>query len=148
MSSVNKAIIIGTVGKDPETKTFSNGNKVSNFSVATSERWKDKNTGEKQEKTQWHNIAIFNERLITVAENYLKKGSKVYIEGQIETRKWTDQNGQERYTTEIVLKAFRGELTLLGGRESSEQPNTAHAQAPHNQQRPPQTETFEDEIPF
>jgi single-strand DNA-binding protein len=114
--SVNKVILVGNLGKDPEVRTFSNGNKVCNFSIATSETWRDKATGERKEKTEWHNIAIFNENLAKIAEQYLKKGSKVYIEGQLETRKWQDQSGADRYTTEVVLSRYRGELTLLDGR--------------------------------
>ena len=114
--SVNKVILVGNLGKDPEVRTFSNGNKVCNFSIATSETWRDKASGERKEKTEWHNIAIFNENLAKIAEQYLKKGSKVYVEGQLETRKWQDQSGADRYTTEVVLSRFRGELTLLDGR--------------------------------
>jgi len=116
--SVNKVIIIGNLGKDPEVRAFQNGGRVCNFSVATSENWKDKASGERKEKTEWHKVEIFNDRLVDVAEKYLKKGSKVYIEGQLETRKWTDKEGQERYTTSVVLKNFRGELTMLDGKSS------------------------------
>ena len=114
--SVNKVILVGNLGKDPESRSFPNGGKVVNFTMATSENWKDKSSGERKERTEWHRIAIFNDRLAEVAERYLKKGSKVYVEGQLETRKWTDKEGQERYTTEIVLRQFRGELTMLDGR--------------------------------
>jgi single-strand DNA-binding protein len=114
--SVNKAILIGNLGADPEVRTFQNGGKVCNLSVATSESWKDKQSGERKERTEWHRVAIFNENLVRIAEQYLKKGSKVYLEGQIETRKWQDQSGQDRYSTEVVLRPFRGELTLLDGR--------------------------------
>ena len=114
--SVNKVILVGNLGRDPEVRSTQDGAKVANLSVATSESWKDKNSGERRERTEWHRVAIFNERLVDVAEKYLKKGSKVYIEGQLQTRKWTDQSGQERYTTEIVLNRFRGELTMLDGR--------------------------------
>jgi single-strand DNA-binding protein len=114
--SVNKVILIGNLGKDPEIRSMQDGTKVANLTLATSENWKDKNSGERREKTEWHRIAIFNERLVDVAEKYLKKGSKIYIEGQLQTRKWTDQSGQERYTTEVVLQRFRGELTMLDGR--------------------------------
>lgn len=113
--SVNKVIIVGNLGKDPEVRAFQNGGRVANLTVATSENWKDKNTGEKKERTEWHRVAIFNENLVGVAERYLKKGAKVYIEGQLETRKWQDQSGQDRYTTEVVLRPFRGELTMLDG---------------------------------
>jgi single-strand DNA-binding protein len=114
--SVNKVILVGNLGRDPEVRSTQDGSKVANLSLATSESWKDKNSGERRERTEWHKVAIFNERLVDVAEKYLKKGSKVYIEGQLQTRKWTDQSGQERYTTEIVLNRFRGELTMLDGR--------------------------------
>ena len=114
--SVNKVILVGNLGRDPEVRTFQNGGKVCNLSIATSENWRDKATGERKEKTEWHRVAIFNERLAEVAEKYLKKGAKVYVEGQLETRKWTDQEGKERYSTEVVLRQFRGELTMLDGR--------------------------------
>lgn len=115
MAGVNKAIILGRLGRDPEVRNFQNGGKVVNLRIATSERYKDRE-GNQQERTEWHSVAIFNERLGDVAEKYLRKGSEVYIEGQIETRKWQGQDGQERYTTEIVLRQFRGELQLVGGR--------------------------------
>jgi len=114
--SVNKVILIGNLGRDPETRTFQNGGKVCNLRIATSEQWKDKNTGERRERTEWHSVAIFSEPLARVAEQYLRKGSKVYIEGQLETRKWQDQNGQDRYSTEVVLRPYRSELTMLDGR--------------------------------
>ena len=114
--SVNKVILVGNLGKDPEIRSFQNGGKVANFSIATSESWKDKNTGEKREKTDWHNVAIFNEGLVRVAEQYLRKGSKVYIEGQLQTRKWTDQSGADKYTTEVVLQNYNGTLVMLDGR--------------------------------
>ncbi len=114
--SVNKVIIVGNLGRDPEVRSFPNGGKVVNLRIATSETWRDRNSGERKERTEWHSVAIFNENLAKIAEQYLRKGSTVYIEGQLETRKWQDQNGQDRYTTEIVLRQFRGELTLLGGR--------------------------------
>ena len=114
--SVNKVILIGNLGKDPEARSMNNGGEVVSFSIATSENWNDKQSGEKREKTEWHNIVIFNENLGRVAKQYLRKGSSVYIEGQLQTRKWTDQNGNDKYTTEVVLQRFRGELTLLGGR--------------------------------
>lgn len=117
MAGVNKVILVGNLGRDPEVRTFSNGGKVCNLRIATSEQWRDKQTGERKERTEWHSVAILNENLARIAEQYLKKGSTVYIEGQLETRKWTDQQGQERYTTEVVLRPYRGELTLLGGRD-------------------------------
>jgi len=111
--SLNKVMLIGNLGKDPEIRSFQNGGKVANFSIATSESWKDKNTGERQERTEWHNVAIFSEGLIGVVERYLKKGSKVYIEGQLQTRKWQDQQGQDRYTTEVVIRGLNGVMTML-----------------------------------
>jgi single-strand DNA-binding protein len=114
--SVNKVIIVGNLGADPEVRTFPSGGKVCNLSVATSEQWRDKQTGERREKTEWHRVSIYNENLVRIAEQYLRKGSKVYLEGQLETRKWQDQSGQDRYTTEIALRPFRGEMTLLDGR--------------------------------
>src|SRR5271156_277047 len=116
MASVNKVILIGNLGKDPEARTMQSGGKVVSFSVATSENWNDKATGERKEKTQWHRIAIFNERLGEIAEKYLKKGMKVYLEGALESRKYTDKDGAERETTEVVLARFRGELTMLDGK--------------------------------
>ena len=115
--SVNKVIIIGNLGRDPEVRSFPNGGKVVNLRIATSETWRDKASGERKERTEWHSVAIFSEPLAKVAEQYLKKGSKVYIEGQLETRKWQDQSGADRYSTEVVLRPFRSELTMLDGRE-------------------------------
>lgn len=114
--SVNKVILVGNLGRDPEIRHSNDGNPIVNLSLATSERWRDRNTGEQRERTEWHRVVIFNERLGEVAQKYLQKGRKVYIEGQLQTRKWTDREGQERYTTEVVLQRFRGELTLLDGR--------------------------------
>ena len=113
--SVNKVIIVGNLGRDPESKSFQNGGKVVNLRIATSESWKDKQSGERKEKTEWHSVAIFNEGLANVAERFLRKGSKVYIEGQLQTRKWQDQNGQDKYSTEIVLQGFNSVLTMLDG---------------------------------
>ena len=115
--SVNKVIIVGNLGRDPEVRSFPNGGKVVSLNIATSETWRDKASGERKERTEWHRVAIFNEALGKIAEQYLKKGSTVYIEGQLETRKWQDQSGADRFTTEVVLRQFRGELTLLGGRD-------------------------------
>jgi len=115
--SVNKVILIGNLGRDPEVRSFQNGGKVCNLRIATSENWKDKNTGERREKTEWHSVAIFQEGLVRIAEQYLKKGSKVYIEGQLQTRKWQDQSGADRYSTEVVLQGFGGTLTMLDGRD-------------------------------
>lgn len=114
--SVNKVILIGNLGRDPEVRSFQNGGKVCNLRIATSETWKDRNTGERREKTEWHSVAIFNEGLVRIAEQYLKKGAKVYIEGQLQTRKWQDQSGADRYSTEVVLQGFTGTLTMLDGR--------------------------------
>ena len=115
--SVNKVILIGNLGRDPEVRSFQNGGKVCNLRIATSETWKDRNTGERREKTEWHSVAIFQEGLVRIAEQYLKKGSKVYIEGQLQTRKWQDQSGQDKYSTEVVLQGFGGTLTMLDGRD-------------------------------
>ena len=116
MGSVNKVILVGNLGKDPEIRSLGSGDRVANLTLATSESWRDKATGEKKEKTEWHRVVIFNDNIIRVAEQYLKKGSSVYIEGSLQTRKWTDNTGQEKYSTEVVLQKFRGELTMLGGR--------------------------------
>lgn len=158
--SVNKAIIVGNLGRDPEVKSFPNGGKVVNLRVATSETWRDKQTGERKEKTEWHSVAIFNENLAKIAEQYLRKGSTVYLEGALETRKWKDQTGQDKYSTEIVLKAFRGELTLLGGKaEGGGQGSQGYDQSPQGYQqqnsgygaggRPTlRGSDLDDEIPF
>lgn len=114
--SVNKVILIGNVGKDPEVRSFNNGGKVANFTLATSETWKDRNTGERREKTDWHNIAVFNEGLVGIVERYVKKGSKLYIEGALKTRKWQDRDGNDRYTTEVTLQGYNGNLTMLDSR--------------------------------
>src|SRR5712672_494624 len=115
--SVNKVILVGNLGRDPEIRSTQDGMRIANLAVATSETWRDKMSGERKERTEWHRVAIFNERLAEVAEKYLKKGAKVYVEGALQTRKWTDNSGQERYTTEIVLSRFRGELTMLDSRQ-------------------------------
>ena len=147
--SVNKVILIGNLGRDPEVRTFQNGGKVCNFSIATSETWKDRNSGERQERTNWHNIAIFNENLAQIAEQYLRKGSKVYIEGQLETRKWQDQAGNDRYTTEVVLRNFRGELTLLDGRSENNNSNFSETASIENESTDKVlTNDIDDEIPF
>jgi single-strand DNA-binding protein len=114
--SVNKVILVGNLGADPEIRSLGSGDRVANLRIATSESWRDRTSGERKEKTEWHRVVIFNENLVKVAENYLRKGSTVYIEGSIQTRKWTDQSGVEKFSTEIVLQKFRGELTMLGGR--------------------------------
>src|SRR5210317_1525541 len=117
--SVNKVMLIGNLGRDPEIRTFQNGGKVCNLRIATSERWRDKNTGENREKTEWHSVAIFSEGLVRVCEQYLRKGSKVYLEGKLQTRKWQDQSGQDRYSTEVVLQGFDATLVMLDGRSDS-----------------------------
>ncbi|MGE3968913.1 MAG: single-stranded DNA-binding protein [Dongiaceae bacterium] len=114
--SVNKVILVGNLGRDPEIRSTQDGTRVANLSVATSESWRDKNSGERKERTEWHRVVVFNDRLVEVIEKYLRKGAKVYLEGQLQTRKWTDQSGQEKYTTEVVLQRYRGELTMLDGR--------------------------------
>ncbi len=156
--SVNKVILVGNLGKDPEIRTTQNGDKVASFSIATSERWKDK-SGQPQEKTEWHRIAVFNDRLVDVIQKYVHKGSKVYIEGALQTRKWTDKEGQERYTTEVVLSKFRGELTMLdskgsgaandygGAQESDGGYESAPAKRVSSGSSTPVDE-LEDEIPF
>lgn len=131
--SVNKVILIGNLGRDPEIRSFQNGGRVASFSIATSENWKDKATGEKKERTEWHRISVLNEKLVEIVERYIKKGSKLYIEGQLETRKWTDKDGQEKFTTEVVLRPFRGEITLLdsagGGSRGNNAPSMTEEQA-------------------
>ena len=114
--SVNKVTLVGNLGRDPEVRSTQDGMKIVNLSLATSENWKDRNSGERRERTEWHRVVIFNENLARVAEQYLRKGSKIFVEGQLQTRKWTDQSGQDRYTTEVVLQRYRGELTMLDGR--------------------------------
>lgn len=118
MSSVNKVILVGNLGRDPEVRHTQDGKPIVNLSIATSETWRDRSSGERKEKTEWHRVVIFNEALAKVAEQYLKKGSTVYLEGQLQTRKWTDKDGAEKYSTEIVLQQYRGELTMLGGKPS------------------------------
>ena len=117
--SVNKVILVGNLGKDPEIRTLNSGERVANLSLATSEQWRDKTSGERKEKTEWHRVVIFNDNIIKVAENYLTKGSTVYIEGTLATRKWTDAQGVEKYSTEVVVNKFKGELTMLGGRDGA-----------------------------
>lgn len=120
--SLNLVQLIGNLGRDPEVKTMQNGGKVCNLSIATSESWKDKASGERKEKTEWHRVVVFNENIINVCENYLKKGAKVFIEGQLETRKWQDASGQDKYSTEVVLRQYRGELTMLDGKRDDAAP--------------------------
>ncbi len=162
--SVNKVILIGNLGADPDVRTMQSGDKVVNLSIATSESWKDKATGERREKTEWHRVVIFNKGLVTVCENYLKKGAKVYIEGQVETRSW-EQDGQKKYTTEIVLRPFRGELTMLDSRNSggdgggygggqsfndggSSNYGTGAPAQSQQQSSPAPVDAMDDEIPF
>jgi single-strand DNA-binding protein len=113
--SVNKVILVGNLGRDPEIRSTNDGIRIANLNLATSESWRDRNSGERKERTEWHRVVIFNERLVEIAEKYLRKGSKIYVEGALQTRKWTDQQGQEKYSTEVVLQKFRGELTMLDG---------------------------------
>ena len=155
--SVNKVIIMGNLGKDPEIRNFPNGGKVCNFSVATSETWRDRNSGEKQERTQWHNISILSEPLVNIAERFLRKGSKVYLEGQLETRKWQDNSGADRYSTEIVLRPYKGEITLIDNKADNNTINESIINEPNSDSKINQnneintnltTEDFDDEIPF
>lgn len=153
--SVNKVILVGNLGRDPEIRSMQDGGRVANLSLATSETWRDKNSGERRERTEWHRVVIFNDRLVDVAEKYLRKGSKIYIEGQLQTRKWTDQQGQERYTTEVVLQRFRGELTMLdsrgGGREEGDYGGYGAergGEAPGGAPAPSRGADLDDDIPF
>ena len=162
MAGVNKVILVGNLGADPEARSLNNGGEVVNIRVATSEQWKDRD-GNRQERTEWHNVVIFNENLGRVAKNYLRKGSKVYLEGQLQTRKWTDQSGNDRYTTEIVLQRFRGELVLLDSREGAgagggrsafgeDYDDLGGSSAPQRAQSRPQPAAFDtdldDDVPF
>jgi len=147
MSSVNKVILVGNLGADPEVRSFPNGGQVCSLSVATSESWKDRTTGERKEKSEWHRVSIFSEHLVGLAQQYLRKGSKVYLEGKLETRKWQDQSGQDRYTTEIALRPFAGEMVFLdgkGGQQQGSQPYNAGSQ----QQAPAAGAGLDDDIPF
>ena len=151
--SVNKVTLVGNLGRDPEVRAMQNGDKIVQLSVATSDRWKDKNSGEQRERTEWHRVVIFNDALGKIAEQYLKKGSTVYLEGQLQTRKWTDQqSGQEKYTTEVVLQRYRGELTLLGSRPenqiSNDQQNAEIDQANQISMSDDIASDLDDEIPF
>lgn len=127
MASVNKVILIGNVGQDPDIRSTQEGKKIANLSIATSESWKDKNTGERKDKTEWHRVSVFNENITKVIENYVKKGSKIYIEGALQTRKWTDKDGIEKYTTEIVLQNYNGVLVLLEGKQEAQPNDTPRA---------------------
>lgn len=148
-ASVNKVILVGNLGRDPEVRHSQDGTKIVQLSVATSEVWKDRNSGERRDRTEWHRVVIFNDRLADVAERYLHKGSKVYIEGQLQTRKWTDAEGQEKYTTEVVLGRFRGELAMLDARNGDSEHATSHTgsnNAPRNEG--PNSSDLDDDIPF
>ena len=145
--SVNKVILVGNLGADPEVRRMQDGRPVVNLRVATSDTWKDKNTGERRERTEWHSVVIFNEQLAKVAEQYLRKGSLVYLEGQLQTRKWQDQNGQDRYTTEIVLQRYRGELQMLDGKPDGERQDRPSERNGYAEPRHSHAD-LEDEIPF
>lgn len=147
MASINKMILVGNVGKQPEIKTTQHGKKIASFSIATSEKWKDKATGEQREKTEWHNIVIFNEALAGVVECYVNKGSKLYIEGQHQTRKWSDKEGVERYSSECVLQGFNGTLVLLDKIDNSQRQNPTQEQ-PAQEQQQPSSKEFDDVVPF
>jgi single-strand DNA-binding protein len=160
--SVNKVILIGNLGRDPEIRSTQDGTRVANLSVATSESWRDKASGERKERTEWHRVVIFNDKLVEIVEKYLKKGAKVYLEGALQTRKWTDNSGQERYSTEVVLQRYRGELTMLDGRggggDSGGYADEASTQefagagggrgAGAGRERRPAVQDLDDEIPF
>lgn len=154
--SVNKVILIGNLGKDPEVRRLNSGAPVVSFSIATSESWRDKNTGGRKERTDWHNVVVFNEGLAKIAEQYLKKGSKVYVEGKMQTRKWQDQSGNDRYTTEVVLPAFGGAITLLGDKQGEDRTEPAasgrnayaEAKGKPASAAPSYAEELDDEIPF
>lgn len=143
MSSLNKVMLIGRVGKDPEIRSMQSGDNVASFSLATSETWKDKQSGEKKEKTSWHNVVSFNQPLNNVIESYVKKGSQIYVEGSLETRKWQDKDGNDKYTTEVILKAFNGSVVLLGGKSDDGEESKPSGKA----MRQPVDE-MEDQIPF
>lgn len=145
MTSLNKVTLIGNLGRDPEVRTMNNGGKVVTLSIATSESWKDKNTGERQSKTEWHRVVIFDENIAKVAEQYLKKGSTVYIEGQLQTRKWTNRQGQDQYSTEVVLQRYNSILKMLGGNQNNAQNNQNNSQY---QQNNDMQSDLDDEIPF
>ena len=151
--SVNRVVLLGNLGADPEIRTFQNGGKVANLRIATSQTWKEKSTGERKERTEWHSVAIFTEGLVRVAEQYLKKGSKVYIEGQLQTRRWQDQSGQDRYSTEVVLQGFGGTLTMLdgrgeGGSQSQDSGQGGYGQSQDSGGGRPSSHDLEDEIQF
>lgn len=153
--SVNKVILVGNLGRDPEIRQMPSGGSIANLSIATSESWRDRNTGERKERTEWHRVVIFSEGLVKIAEQYLRKGAKVYVEGQLETRKWTDQSGQEKYSTEVVLRNFNSTLTMLDGREGGGGGGGRSVEesgygAPRQMEGPRQdfSQDMDDEIPF
>ena len=149
MSSVNKVILLGNLGRDPEIRTTQNNQKIVTLNIATSERWRDNQSGEQREKTEWHRVVSFNEHLADVAERFLAKGRTVYLEGQLQTRKWTDQSGQERYTTEIVLQRFRGNLVLIGGGDGQNRPSGSSGDyAKASGRDPGGYDDLDDDIPF
>lgn len=157
--SVNKVILVGNLGRDPEIRSTQDGTRIANLSVATSETWRDRNSGERKERTEWHRVVVFNDRLVEVIEKYLKKGAKVYVEGALQTRKWTDNSGQERYSTEVVLQRYRGELTMLDGSRGGggfgeaepgygrDEPAMSGGAAARNERTRP-VQDLDDEIPF
>ncbi len=153
--SVNKVILVGNLGRDPEIRTMQNGGKVANLSLATSDSWRDRTSGERQERTEWHRVVVFDDKLVEIIEKYLRKGAKVYLEGQLQTRKWTDQSGQEKYSTEVVLQRYRGELTMLDGRGGGESMSGDDRSAPPSMgsggrsagSRPGPSD-LDDDIPF
>ncbi|MBI1275041.1 single-stranded DNA-binding protein [bacterium] len=155
--SVNKVILVGNLGRDPEIRSTQDGKEIANLAIATSESWKDRNSGERKERTEWHRVVIFNDALVNIAKNYLRKGAKVYIEGALQTRKWTDQGGMERYSTEVVLQGFNATLTMLDSRRGEgERDNdygsgssySAPSSAPSRQPQPAMAEALDDDIPF
>lgn len=160
MSSVNKVVLLGNVGKDPEVRSTQSGGQFCNFSIATSEKWKDKNSGEQRENTQWHNVVVFNDNLVTIIQKYIKKGSKIYVEGQLQTRKWQDQSGADRWSTEVVLKGFDGKVVLLDRKEGGQPYQGSDPGYDQSQSRPaggarPSTaapagrrDDMDDDIPF
>lgn len=148
MSSLNKVQLIGNLGRDPEIKTTQGGTKLCNLSIATSEHWKDRQTGERRERTEWHRVVVWNEHLVDVIERYLTKGSKVYLEGQLETRKWQDQNGQDRYSTEVVLRPYRSQLVMLGERQASNGAERREPDRPAGGGGGGPAADLDDEIPF
>lgn len=148
MAGLNRVILCGRLGQDPESRSFPNGGKVVNLRIATSETWKDKNTGEKKERTEWHSVAIFNEGIAGIAERFLKKGSEVLLEGQLETRKWQDQQGNDRYSTEVVIRPFGGSLTLIGGARGDGSGGSSGQRQQEQERQQEQRPDLEDEIPF